>query len=60
MPEIVYAGSAYPVDWGERDAKTLRVVDIRAITDGRRACQQTWDGAVPYGHPARIKLDVDS
>ena len=49
---IVYSGSAYPVDWGERDEKLLRVVTIgeNRIPDAEH---------VPYGHPARIKLELE-
>ena len=48
---IVYSGSAYPVDWGERDEKLLRVVTLGE--DGYPDAEH-----VPYGHPARIKCDV--
>ena len=48
---IVYSGSAYPVDWGERDEKLLRVVTI-----GEDGCPEAEH--IPYGHPARIKIEV--
>ena len=51
MPEIVYAGSAYPVNWGEREEKTFIVVD----TEEGRTIDYRY---VPYGHPARIKLET--
>ena len=48
-----YAGSAYPVNWGERDEKMMNVVELGTVDKL---------DAVPYGHPARIKhvLDVDA
>ena len=49
-PRIHYAGSAYPVDWGERDPKSFAVIDL---IDGDMDHR-----LVPYGHPARIKLEV--
>ena len=52
MPEIVYAGSAYPVNWGEREEKTFIVVD----TEEGRTIDYRY---VPYGHPARIKLEME-
>ena len=50
---IVYSGSAYPVDWGERDEKLLRVVTLGE--DGYPDAEH-----VPYGHPARIKLELEA
>ena len=54
MGKVVYAGSAYPVNWGERDEKVFYVVE-----PGKHA--PNWTPSVelvPYGHPARIKVEV--
>ena len=50
---ISYSGSAYPVDWGERDVKRLSLVEIAA--NGSKATMEK----VPYGHPARVKHEWD-
>ena len=46
-----YPGSAYPVDWGERDQKGFLVVEL----DGEGARIER----VPYPHPPRQKIVVD-
>ena len=51
-PRIHYAGSAYPVDWGERDPKSFAVIDLQGGDMDHRL--------VPYGHPARVKLELEA
>ena len=56
-----YAGSAYPVNWGDHAAKSFRVVDmpLGELTDaGLSADGESVVDLVPYGHPARIKVEV--
>ena len=50
---ITYAGSAYPVNWGELDRKQFHVVDLSSENGFENI------GTVPYGHPARIKHELD-
>lgn len=50
QPEVVYAGSAYPTDWGEADEKSFIVANI---TD---ASGHIHLRNVPYGHPQRQKV----
>ena len=47
-----YCGSAFPVNWGEREAKTFRQV-LLGGKEGRPAVAVR---AVPYPHPPRRKL----
>ena len=61
---ITYAGSAYPVNWGERGRIKSFAWSMIWASDEMRIFQSVGPiltiinrSTVPYGHPARIKLD---
>jgi exonuclease SbcC len=54
-----YAGSAYPVNWGERDPKGCWIATLETPNDDGARWITCLPKRVPFPHPPRVKLEWD-